>query len=112
MFGLGVQELLLILVIILIFFGAEKIPQLAKALGKGMSEFRKAQNNVKEELNSAGETPVATVICQACQGRTLAGSLYCSQCGHPLNDFPKCSACQQTLQPDDKFCPKCGEPRQ
>ncbi len=58
MFGLGGQELLLILVIIFVLFGANKIPELAKGLGKGMKEFRKAQNEMEEEFSKAGnETP-------------------------------------------------------
>jgi len=43
MFGLGGQELLLILFVVLLFFGPSKLPELAKGLGKGMSEFKKAQ---------------------------------------------------------------------
>ena len=41
MFGLGYQELLLILVIALVFFGGSKLPDLAKSLGKSMKEFKK-----------------------------------------------------------------------
>ena len=40
MFGLGVQEIMLILLIALFFFGGEKIPEIAKGLGKGLREFR------------------------------------------------------------------------
>ena len=43
MFGLGYQELLIILVIVLVLFGAQKLPELARGLGKSMSEFKKAQ---------------------------------------------------------------------
>ena len=43
MFGLGYQELLIILVIVLLLFGAQKLPELARGLGKSMSEFKKAQ---------------------------------------------------------------------
>ncbi len=42
MFGLGVQELLIILVIIMIIFGAGKIPQMGSALGKGITNFKKS----------------------------------------------------------------------
>ncbi len=44
MFGLGYQELMVILVIVLLLFGAQKLPELARGLGKSVSEFKKAQS--------------------------------------------------------------------
>ncbi len=41
MFGIGLPELLIILIVVLIVFGPKKLPDLAKSLGKGMAEFKK-----------------------------------------------------------------------
>ncbi len=52
MFGnIGGSELFLILLIILVFFGAKKLPELAKGLGQGIREFRKAAKDVQEEVD-------------------------------------------------------------
>ncbi len=51
MFGnLGTGEIILIVVAILILFGAKKIPELAQGIGKGMKEFKKALKDVEEEV--------------------------------------------------------------
>ncbi|NTU97386.1 MAG: twin-arginine translocase TatA/TatE family subunit [Chlorobiaceae bacterium] len=56
MFGLGGQELLLILFVILIFFGPSKLPDLARGLGRGMREFKKAQADIENEFHKAVES--------------------------------------------------------
>ena len=53
MFGLGGGEILLILFIILLLFGAKKLPELAKGLGKGINEFKKASKDIKDEVEQA-----------------------------------------------------------
>ncbi len=56
MFGLGYQELLIILVIVLILFGANRLPELARSLGSSVKEFKKGVNEVKAEDTSAATT--------------------------------------------------------
>jgi len=46
---IGVQELLLILLIVLVLFGAKKIPELARGLGNGLKEFRKATKEIEND---------------------------------------------------------------
>jgi Tat protein translocase TatB subunit len=50
MFGIGIQELIIIAVIALIIVGPKKLPDLAKTLGKGFSEFRRAADEVTGDL--------------------------------------------------------------
>jgi sec-independent protein translocase protein TatA len=70
MFGLGGQELLLILFVILLFFGPSKLPELARGLGRGMREFKKAQADLEHEFHKAvdnvdaGEKPVETLTAK------------------------------------------------
>ncbi len=59
MFGLGGQELLLILFVVLLFFGPSKLPELARGLGKGIREFKKAQADLEHEFNNAVESVAA-----------------------------------------------------
>jgi len=55
MFDIGGQELILILLAILIFFGPKKLPELAQSFGRGLREFRKAQREFTDHINSAFE---------------------------------------------------------
>ena len=53
MFGIGVPELLVILVVALIVLGPKRLPEVAKALGKGLAEFRRATSDLTDELRGA-----------------------------------------------------------
>ncbi len=51
MFGIGMQELLIILVIVLIIFGAGKLPEIGSALGKSIKNFKKSMNDNNQIAN-------------------------------------------------------------
>ena len=53
--GLGMQEMLLITLVVLLFFGGKKIPELMKGLGKGVRSFKEGMNNMEKEIE---EEPV------------------------------------------------------
>ena len=53
MFGLGYQELLIILVIVLVLFGANRLPELARSLGSSVKEFKKGVNEASKEEKKA-----------------------------------------------------------
>jgi sec-independent protein translocase protein TatA len=56
MFGsLGGLEVAIIILVILLLFGAKKIPELARGLGQGINEFRKASNEIKKEIERGAE---------------------------------------------------------
>jgi sec-independent protein translocase protein TatA len=56
MFGLGYQELLIILVIVLVLFGANRLPELARSLGSSVKEFKKGVNEVtKDDATAAAK---------------------------------------------------------
>jgi len=58
MFGLGTQELLIILVLVMIIFGAGKLPQVGGALGKGLRNFKKGMNDSTEDVEEAEVTKI------------------------------------------------------
>lgn len=53
MFNLGMQELIVILIIALVVFGPAKLPELGKALGKSIREFKSATNEMKDDVQQA-----------------------------------------------------------
>src|SRR5262245_21173082 len=85
MFGLGSQELLVILVIVLILFGANRLPQIARSLGSSMKEFKKGLDEAKTEddVPLKSTEPVSPAVGPACL-----------QCGTPLaQDWSHCPRC-------------------
>jgi Tat protein translocase TatB subunit len=56
MFGIGMPELLLILALALIVIGPKKLPEIAKALGRGLAEFKRATDEMKSSFNEEVST--------------------------------------------------------
>ncbi len=68
MFGLGMQELIIILVIALLVFGANKLPEIGRGLGRGIREFRKASSeltDVPEEAEAVEEPAKPPAVAKA-----------------------------------------------
>ena len=55
MFGIGMPELIIILIIILIIFGAGKLPEIGSGIGKGIKNFKKATNEAQKEIQEPKE---------------------------------------------------------
>lgn len=53
--GLGIQEVLVIALVILLFFGGKKIPELMKGLGKGVRSFKEGMNEVQKDLDDVNK---------------------------------------------------------
>lgn len=51
--GIGMQEVLLIALVVLLFFGGKKIPELMKGIGKGVRSFKEGMNNVEKEVEDS-----------------------------------------------------------
>lgn len=57
MFGIGTQEILLIVLVVLLFFGGKKIPELMKGLGKGIRSFKDGMNNIEKDIVVPDDVP-------------------------------------------------------
>lgn len=58
MFGLGMQELVIVFLIVIVLFGATKLPQIGKGMGEAIRNFKKAMSGIKDEISTIKETVV------------------------------------------------------
>lgn len=54
--GIGMQEVLLLALVVLLFFGGKKIPELMKGIGKGVRSFKDGMNNVEKDIDEIKDT--------------------------------------------------------
>ena len=80
---LGGWEIVLILAVVLILFGAKKLPELAKGLGQGIKEFKKAANDVTSEINRAGDDDYSRQVQYRQPEKTIEASSSASQSSTP-----------------------------
>lgn len=111
--NVGMPELIIIVLLIVIFFGSKKIPELAAGLGKGMREFRKAtrdiqQDQEEESVHELKSPRTDTMACIYCNSRVAKDARFCPSCGKSL-ESPRCPKCQKINLLGAKFCVECGE---
>ena len=56
MFGLGTTELLILMLVMVLLFGSARIPQLARSMGKSITEFKKGMRDVEKEIEHTSES--------------------------------------------------------
>ena len=95
MFGLGSQELIVILVIVLVLFGANRLPQLARSLGSSLKEFKKGIDEGQAKEASVGPpsadrvaSPSGERICRQCKGALALDWAHCPRCGTAATQEP------------------------
>jgi len=106
MFNIGIPELLIILAIALIIFGPNKLPELAKAFGRAMREFKKATEEVKESFE-AETRDMEEIKTDLTQENILAD--LAEEISHPEEPMPEppaeettCSAEEKVTSPEGK----------
>lgn len=73
-FGLGTGEIIVIVFLVLLLFGARKLPELARGLGKSVSEFKRATSDAEQEIRQAMETPPPVKPAPKVEARPAAGA--------------------------------------
>lgn len=123
---IGPWELVIILIIVVVIFGAGRLSQIGGAVGKSVREFRSAVHEEQPQALAPAEpaAPVAAeqqVKCAACEAMNPATQKFCSHCGAPLSNPASpsstpaaaaaettCPSCATLNPPGQAFCGQCG----
>ncbi len=127
MFGISIEELIILAVLAFILFGPEKLPEYAQTLGKFVAKLREAGSEVTRQYQNPFEpspepdpSPAPELespsTCPYCQQEVGPNFTFCTKCGHRLHEdhYPPpapaslCPACQEEVTPNFSFCPSCG----
>jgi TatA/E family protein of Tat protein translocase len=81
MFGIGMPELVIVLVLALLVFGGRNLPELGSGLGKAIRGFREAADEVR---TGARPQVAAAYACPHCGNRQAQDAAFCAQCGKGL----------------------------
>ncbi|VVB90984.1 Sec-independent protein translocase protein TatAt [uncultured archaeon] len=73
--GIGTQEIILIVIVVIVLFGSTKIPELARSLGKATGEFKKGQKEVERELSDAEKSVKETPVDKSSKIKLMAHDL-------------------------------------
>jgi sec-independent protein translocase protein TatA len=99
--SLGPTELIIILVIVMLVFGAGKLTEVGKSLGQGIKEFR---HSVQDESQPAAPPPVPAAPVSTAPTASAPGPAAAT------TTATKCTKCGADVQADARFCPACGQP--
>jgi sec-independent protein translocase protein TatA len=110
---IGLPELIVILVIVIVIFGANRLPQLGAGIGSAIKNFKNAVGPADEP-----GSPPKGGACANCGTVNPADASFCRKCGTPLGSnepsaSPKlgaCASCGTVNAADSSFCSKCGKP--
>ncbi len=105
-FGVGPGELLLILVVALIVFGPNKLPEIAAGIGRSYREFKKATSDMTQEFTQAmneAKQPIDEVRQLPGAVKTTLSTEYV-----PVGNSRICAQCQSPNPKSNKFCGHCG----
>lgn len=131
MIGISFEQLILLLVLALILFGPEKLPDIAEKIGKWMIKLRQASSDFtqhyQQALNPSLSPPAAMPLppeeftCPHCSRTMEQRFTFCPHCGQRHEEMPLekheeptwyiCPQCDRNLDPDFLFCPVCGHQR-